>query len=347
MPHGVKRSVSQFNPDSGELIQTFESITEAAQKTKIDIPAIHSAASGRTYYAGGYIWSFEDPKTFTPPTRKQIERKKFENRSRALRSVSQFDRNTGKFIRTFESITEAAQKTKIDISQISRAASGKIYDAGGYIWTYQDPNNFTPPTREQVEQKKFENRSRALRRVSQFHPDTGELIRTFEHAGEAQWETGVNRITIRKAASGKMYYAGGYIWTYEDPKTFTPPTREQVERKKFENRSRAHIGRRPSQATRDKMRKNAARQGGTPKSVLQYTVPNLEFVQEHPSIRQAGQIVKCSPPAISTAVSDKHPNRLTAAGYYWSDHLLTEQEKQVVREKLLKSPRFKKLSASN
>lgn len=212
----------------------------------------------------------------------------------------------------------------------------------------------------------------APRQVSQFDRDTGELIQTFEHVGEAERETGVSKTTIREVASGKKHYAGGFIWTYEDPNEFTPPTPEQVEQKKFENRSKGHAGTRHSQETRDKMsvakigrqrsqetrdKISRARAGknarakmrqahsNTPKEVFQYTLPDLEFVQKHPSISKAGKTVNCTASPISQVISDKYPHYITAQGYHWSDHLLTEEEKQPIRAKLLKSSRFKKQHA--
>ena len=226
---------------------------------------------------------------------------------------------------------------------------------------------------------------RPPRQVSQYDPDTGELINTFESIAEAMQQTGVQRYSIHQAASGNQHYAGGCIWSFEDPEKFTPPTREQIEKKEFENRSRsqrgknfsqktrrkisealqgragligrqhspeaieklreATTGRIPSEETRKKMSENNSRTGRAPKPVFQYTVPNLEFVEEYSSINEARRTVDCSSARISEVISGKHPNFLTAKGYHWSDHLLSEDEKRDVRAKLLKSPRFKKRNA--
>ena len=158
------REVHQYDPDTGELVNTFESIAEAGRKTGIPRSDIHTVASGRRrYYAGKYIWSFEDPSQFTPPTREQVEKKK--SKARKPRQVSQFDPDTGELIQTFESVAEAGWKTGTVKSSIYGAASGRQHYARGCIWSFEDPSQFTPPTREQVEKKKFENRSRVSKGI--------------------------------------------------------------------------------------------------------------------------------------------------------------------------------------
>ena len=43
-----------------------------------------------------------------------------------------------KYICTYESLTEASQKTGINTGSIGRCARGKYRQAGGYIWKYTD-----------------------------------------------------------------------------------------------------------------------------------------------------------------------------------------------------------------
>ena len=68
----MTRSVSQFDPDTRTLVKTFGSIAKAAEMTGIGKELIHQAASGKLHYARGYIWTFESPDTFVPPTREQV-----------------------------------------------------------------------------------------------------------------------------------------------------------------------------------------------------------------------------------------------------------------------------------
>ena len=186
---------------------------------------------------------------------------------------------------------------------------------------------------------------------------------------------------IHGAASGKLHYAKGFIFTFESPDTFVPPTREQIEQKKFERKSKASRGRKHSPETRNKisvartgtkysletieklrtaqagvkhsdenkrkMRENHAREGSHPKPVFQYSLPKLELVEQYPSIREAARAVKCSTSLISQVLSKRHPNNLTAKGYHWSDHPLGQEEKQPIREKILQSPRFKNQAPPN
>ena len=55
------------------------------------------------------------------------------------RKVLQFEK-TGKFIKEFESATNASKETKTCQSAITLACQGKYKTAGGYIWKYYEEN---------------------------------------------------------------------------------------------------------------------------------------------------------------------------------------------------------------
>lgn len=53
--------------------------------------------------------------------------------------VNQYDQ-FGNFISSFDSISEASSKTKIDLSGISKCCRGKKIQAGGYQWRFSNGN---------------------------------------------------------------------------------------------------------------------------------------------------------------------------------------------------------------
>ena len=55
------------------------------------------------------------------------------------RKVLQFEK-TGKFVKEFESATNASRETKTCQSAITLACQGKYKTAGGYIWKYYEEN---------------------------------------------------------------------------------------------------------------------------------------------------------------------------------------------------------------
>ena len=57
----TKRRVVQLSLD-GDVIATYNSISEAVRKTGINSKSIRDAATGKQNHAGGYRWKFDDDK---------------------------------------------------------------------------------------------------------------------------------------------------------------------------------------------------------------------------------------------------------------------------------------------
>lgn len=52
--------------------------------------------------------------------------------------VCQYNRQTGEYIRTFESMSQAAAVTGTDYRSISQVCKGKYKTAGGYKWKLKE-----------------------------------------------------------------------------------------------------------------------------------------------------------------------------------------------------------------
>ena len=59
------------------------------------------------------------------------------DRKRHMRAVSQYTRD-GTLLLRYDSVTQAAAKTKVDASSISKCARGVLPHAGAYVWKYTD-----------------------------------------------------------------------------------------------------------------------------------------------------------------------------------------------------------------
>lgn len=55
-----KKKINQIDPDTKSIINTFNSITEAAKCMNIDISAISAALNGKSKTSCGYIWKYEN-----------------------------------------------------------------------------------------------------------------------------------------------------------------------------------------------------------------------------------------------------------------------------------------------
>ena len=105
---------------------------------------------------------------------------------------------SGEFIKTFDSIKDAALFAHINPNNISRVCRGERRSAGGYKWQYLDPP------------KKIFKGTRA---IEQYNLDN-ELIANFPSIQEATRKTGICKSSIQCACCGKQKTAGGFIWKY-------------------------------------------------------------------------------------------------------------------------------------
>lgn len=109
----------------GEFISRFKSMREACTQTGIDYRSISKVCTGRTRQAKGYLWFYEREFKEGVQMRKSARCKK----------VEQYTKK-GKYIRTFDSVQEAADHVGAFVTNISYACSGKIKSSKGFHWKY-------------------------------------------------------------------------------------------------------------------------------------------------------------------------------------------------------------------
>lgn len=132
LEHKTKRiykrnEIHQYNLD-GKYLASYIDKYEAEEKTGLKARYIRDCASGnftgRTY--GGFMWSYEKHKSI-PKFEKNMQYKK----------IHQFTKD-GKFVKTFNSLKEAAATLGVSPTAISNCARGqkKTPSAGGYVWRH-------------------------------------------------------------------------------------------------------------------------------------------------------------------------------------------------------------------
>mgnify|MGYP002856628276 CR=1 FL=1 len=123
LPHGPAKAVDVYDSD-GNFIHTYKTITEAAK--------IHNVSLNRACV------SYNDPghnKTgglYFIPSREPL----VINRYKTVKTLYYYDKQTRKYLGSFESAAQAGTILKADPSGIGKAAKGKRYYATGYIWSY-------------------------------------------------------------------------------------------------------------------------------------------------------------------------------------------------------------------
>lgn len=137
------KKVLQLNLD-GEIIEKFDSITEAGEKTNTDLSCISKCCLNRSKYksANGFIWVYEE---------EYLDKQHIYSNERDIgKPVLQFDLN-GNFIREYNSIYEASKKTNILNHHIRNCCNNKTKTGCGYIWIFKSkyepkyPLNYNNP----------------------------------------------------------------------------------------------------------------------------------------------------------------------------------------------------------
>lgn len=123
-----KKKVSQYDLN-GKLLNTFDSITNAAKLTGSMDSKITICCQGFRISHNNYFWRYEDDddyeitkKSYIPPTSK--------------RAVGQYDMITGQLIEVYESACSAAKSIQGTQSAITRCCNGKNNHHKGFIWKF-------------------------------------------------------------------------------------------------------------------------------------------------------------------------------------------------------------------
>lgn len=128
-----RKKVAQYDFD-GNLVNIYDSITIASEKTGINDSSISSVCHNKRQSAGGYYWRFvNNNEIINSKIDLQINIRAIEESK--PKSVIQYDKN-GNVVAKYNSIREASKLTGIVLSSIVETCKGKRRTAGGYIWRY-------------------------------------------------------------------------------------------------------------------------------------------------------------------------------------------------------------------
>lgn len=110
---------------TGEFLKEYNSLKEASEESKINKGTICKVCNGKGLTAGGYIWRY---KKNPLESNESIKTKN--------KIILQYDKQ-GKFIKEYESITQAAKETNTNLGNIQQVCIGKRKTANNYIWKYK------------------------------------------------------------------------------------------------------------------------------------------------------------------------------------------------------------------
>lgn len=120
---GFKKTVYQYNKKDGSLVNSFDSLDDAANSINSTKQHISRACLNVNNTYGGYFWSYDYKEPFEP---KKDERKKM---------VYQFDKDDN-WVASYNSVAEASRKTGFSKSCIARVCRGEREQTHGHIFRY-------------------------------------------------------------------------------------------------------------------------------------------------------------------------------------------------------------------
>ena len=198
------RAVVKYDRE-GNILGVFPSMVAAAETIGLTPDAIQKNVKGENHTAGGFVWRYateeeigEEPEYITPKPAK--------TKSINTISVEQYAKN-GIKIASYDSITEASEKTGIGMQTIRNFIDNLTHTYGDFIWRRQGDEY----------KGELENiiRGNDAKTVTQYDLD-GNKIKVYASTYLATKAMNYPSSWISQVARGKLKIAHGYIWQYGD-----------------------------------------------------------------------------------------------------------------------------------
>lgn len=211
--HFRARPIYQCDKDTGEIIKEWDYIELAAKTLKINGSDITGCARGRQQVIGGYIWIYKEDYTKELAEEKSnfIDGRKGKNHA-AARSVYQCDKDTGKIIKGWSCISDAARALNIGTSDIGACARGNQLTAGGFVWVYKE--NYDEVKEEELKTRIYDkNRSNNpnAKIILQLDEDR-KILKIWNCILDAAEYLNISKSGISQCSNGRSKTSGGFGW---------------------------------------------------------------------------------------------------------------------------------------
>lgn len=120
---GFKKAVYQYNTESGELVNSYNDLTSAANAVNATKTGISNACLNYNKTCKGFGWSYSS--TFELNSTLDLRKK----------TVNQISFE-GEFVACYDSVSEASRITGISKTCITRCCRGEREQTGGFFWKY-------------------------------------------------------------------------------------------------------------------------------------------------------------------------------------------------------------------
>jgi hypothetical protein len=186
------KQVHQYDLD-GNFIKTYKSRREVFKSIKIGWRNLTDYLSGnsKSKSVGGFMWSYE-----------KVEKLPKYQIKKNFKKIYQYTKD-GKFVKSYNSLKEAAKELNILSSCITHCAKGnvKFPTYGGFIWRYEKLKDVKKVLPRKTPIEVYKN---------------NKLVKIYESQREVNKELKISSTMIWKCLSGQKESANGYFLKYKN-----------------------------------------------------------------------------------------------------------------------------------
>ena len=121
---------------NGNIIDVWDSLAEAGEKTGLDRFKISDVCNGRRLTTGDRVFRFLDEEENIIIPEVKVNQVQTNRITKTSRKVIKMDDNNN-ILQTYDSVALAASDNNCDASAISKVCNGKRNKCGGFKWMYQ------------------------------------------------------------------------------------------------------------------------------------------------------------------------------------------------------------------
>ena len=185
------KQVHQYDLD-GNYLKSYGSRREAVKITNVGYRNLtdYLSNNSKSKSVGGFMWSYE-----------KVEKLPKYKIKRNFKKIYQYSKD-GKFIKSYNSLKDAATELNILSSCITHCANGnkKFPSYGGFIWRYEKLKSVDKVSPRKTPIKVYKNK---------------KLIKIFESQIELHKELKISKRKIWECLSGQIESFDGYILKYK------------------------------------------------------------------------------------------------------------------------------------
>lgn len=129
----VRKIVYQIDIHNGNIVNEYESISDAARFNDLDVSGISSCCKEKLLSYNNYIWSFDKSNDYISD---RVSKNVQKAHLGLCKKVCQIDLISNKIIHTFKSATEASKFFDTYVSNITSCCTKRTKSSCGFGWTY-------------------------------------------------------------------------------------------------------------------------------------------------------------------------------------------------------------------